>query len=153
MSDVHEEPKGAGPVDASDATAANDLQRAGLATMAELYGDDRGFAELFDEQRPESAAYIADTAEHLFARIWNRPGLSKRDRRLLAIGVIAAHGRADVAETQFAGALLHGELTREQLGEVVLHLAYYAGWPQGQAMHSAARAAAARVAESNTEAP
>jgi alkylhydroperoxidase/carboxymuconolactone decarboxylase family protein YurZ len=119
--------------------------------MAELYGDDRGFANLFDEAAPESAPYIAETTEQLFGEVWNRPGLSVRDRRLLAIGTIAANGRSDVAETQFVGALLNGELTTEQLGEVILHLAYYAGWPQAQAMHRAAKAAVARVSESSAQ--
>lgn len=117
----------------------------GLAKMTEVYGDDRGFGERLPEAPPESRPYAEETVDHLFAEIWSRPGLSVRDRRLLTIGVTAASGRADLAETQFVGALLGGELDATALGEVVLHLAYYAGWPNAQAMQRAASAAVERV--------
>jgi 4-carboxymuconolactone decarboxylase len=118
---------------------------AGLAKMTAVYGDDRGFAERMAQAPPEARPYAEETVDHLFAEIWSRPGLSVRDRRLLTIGVTAAHGRADLAETQFVGALLAGELDDAALGEVVLHLAYYAGWPNAQAMQRAASAAVERV--------
>jgi alkylhydroperoxidase/carboxymuconolactone decarboxylase family protein YurZ len=118
---------------------------AGLAKMVEVYGDDRGFGERLADLPPESAPYTNETVDRVFAELWSRPGLSVRDRRLLTIGVTAALGRADLAETQFVGALLGEELDREQLGEVILHLAYYAGWPNAQAMHRAATAAVART--------
>jgi alkylhydroperoxidase/carboxymuconolactone decarboxylase family protein YurZ len=123
---------------------ASDRDR-GLAKMVEVYGDDRGFAERLANLPPESAPYSEETVDRLFAQIWDRPGLSVRDRRLLTIGVTAALGRADLAETQFVGALKGGELDRAQIGEVILHLAYYAGWPNAQAMHSGAQAAIART--------
>jgi alkylhydroperoxidase/carboxymuconolactone decarboxylase family protein YurZ len=118
---------------------------AGIAKMVEVYGDDRGFAERLADLPPESAPYTEATVDHVFAELWNRPGLSVRDRRLLTIGVTAAYGRADLAETQFVGALTNGELDRAQIGEVVLHLAYYAGWPNAQAMHRGATAAIERM--------
>ncbi len=123
-------------------------REAGLAKMVEVYGDDRGFGERLQDVPPESGPYSEETVDRLFAEIWARPGLSVRDRRLLTIGVTAARGRADLAETQFVGALKAGELDAAQLGEVVLHLAYYAGWPNAQAMQRAASAAVERVAQS-----
>ncbi len=120
-------------------------RKAGLAKMTEVYGDDRGFAERLADLPPESAPYSEETVDRLFAEIWNRPGLSVRDRRLLTIGVTAALGRADLAEVQFVGALTNGELDRAQIGEVILHLAYYAGWPNAQAMHRGATAALERM--------
>ena len=120
-------------------------REAGLAKMVEVYGDDRGFTKRFADLPPESAPYTNATVEQVFAELWNRPGLSVRDRRLLTIGVTAALGRADLAEVQFVGALKGGELDREQIGEVVLHLAYYAGWPNASAMHRGATAAVESV--------
>lgn len=123
-------------------------RRAGLEKLVEVYGDDRGFEARLASVPPESRPYSEETVDRLFADVWARPGLSVRDRRLLTIGVTAALGRADLLETQIVGALKAGELDREQLGEVVLHLAYYAGWPNGQAAQRAASAAVERVAES-----
>ena len=120
-------------------------REAGLAKMAEVYGDDRGFRGMLADMSPEMGPYSEETVDRLFAEIWSRPGLSVRDRRLLTLGVTAAHGRADLAEVQMVGALEAGELDAAQLGEAVLHLAYYAGWPCAQAMQRAASAAVSRA--------
>jgi alkylhydroperoxidase/carboxymuconolactone decarboxylase family protein YurZ len=117
----------------------------GLEMIVEVYADELGFAERLESLGPEQAPYTAETIDHLFAEIWSRPGLSTRDRRLLVFGVTAGLGRADLAETQMVGALRNGELTPEELGEVVLQLAYYAGWPCAQAMQRAATAAVQRT--------
>jgi 4-carboxymuconolactone decarboxylase len=125
-----------------DDTSKRDL---GLETMTKVYGNDRGFAERLASLPPESAPYSEATVDQVFAELWNRPGLTVKERRLLTIGVTAALGRADLAEVQFVGALTNGELDRAQIGEVILHLAYYAGWPNAQAMHKGATAALASM--------
>jgi 4-carboxymuconolactone decarboxylase len=125
---------------------SDDLRAKGIQKLIEVYGDDRGYGS-FDPATaaPESLPYIQETVEQMFGVLWNREALSVRDRRLLTMGVTAGLGRADVATTQMVGALKNEELTPEQLGEVVLHLAYYAGWPCGQAMRKAAADAVAIV--------
>jgi 4-carboxymuconolactone decarboxylase len=123
-----------------------DQIEAGLAVLARVYGDELGFRERLANLTPEQTPYTLETLEHLFAEIWSRPGLSVRDRRLLVVGVTDGLGRADLAETQMVGALRNGEVTPAELGEIVLQLAFYAGWPCGQAMQKAASAAVARVA-------
>lgn len=95
----------------------------GLRTMDRVYGP--GFSTNMTGQ---AGPYIDDTVDNLFGRIWNRPGLSIRDRRLLVLGATAALGRADLISVQVRGALAADELTREQLDEAVLQLAYYVGW-------------------------
>jgi 4-carboxymuconolactone decarboxylase len=116
-------------------------RRLGLAKHNEVYGPPSHHAEALQDPSPENAPMLAETVDHLFARIWSRSTLSIRDRRLLTLGVIAALGRQDLAEIQFTGALRNEELTREQIGEVVLHLAYYAGWPNATAVQRGASAA------------
>ena len=54
-----------------------EVRRKGLETMEEVYG-----FEMTDGE----GDFFRYTADHLFADIWNRPGLSNRDRRLLLIG-------------------------------------------------------------------
>jgi 4-carboxymuconolactone decarboxylase len=103
-------------VDNPDATA-------GLELMTKVFGPAPG------EMLAEATDPLArETIEHLFGKIWSRPGLSVRDRRLLIIGVTAALGRRDLIAIQVRGAIENGELDDEQLDEIPLHLAFYVGW-------------------------
>ena len=64
----------------------------------------------------------------LFGEVWERPGLSKRDRSLITCATLIALGR----ERQLVGHLgraLDNGLTKSELSEVITHLAFYAGWP------------------------
>jgi 4-carboxymuconolactone decarboxylase len=68
------------------------------------------------------------TEKWLFGEVWERPQLSKRDRSLIVVATLIALGR----EKQLVGHLeraLDNGLTKEQLSEVITHLAFYAGWP------------------------
>ncbi|MFN3338789.1 MAG: carboxymuconolactone decarboxylase family protein [Dietzia sp.] len=94
----------------------------GLAMMTEVYGF---------EMTDGPGDYFAETADHLFGRVWSRPGLSHRDRRLLLLGALTAQGNTDIADIQVGAALGNDELTPEELEEIVLFLCYYAGWPNG----------------------
>ena len=76
------------------------------------------------------------TADHLFADIWSRPGLSDRDRRLLLIGMLTGTGAQDVLSIQIPAAHARGELDDEALREVVIFLCHYAGWPNGARLNS-----------------
>ena len=64
----------------------------------------------------------------LFGEVWERPGLSKRDRSLITCATLIALGR----ERQLVGHLgraLDNGLSKNELSEVITHLAFYAGWP------------------------
>lgn len=99
----------------------------GLEKMTEVYGWD--FAD-------GPGDFFGYTADHLFADIWSRPGLSTRDRRLLLIGLLAGQGAADVLGIQVPAAYRNGELDEDALREVVIFLAHYAGWPVGARFNS-----------------
>ena len=72
---------------------------------------------------------LVDLSERvLFGEVWERPGLSKRDRSLITCAVLIALGR----EKQLVGHLqraLDNGLKQSELSEVITHLAFYAGWP------------------------
>lgn len=68
--------------------------------------------------------------EQLFAETWSREALSIRDRRLVTMGIIAALGEADTFCIQVRSAVKNGELTAEQVREMVIHIAQYAGYPR-----------------------
>jgi 4-carboxymuconolactone decarboxylase len=64
----------------------------------------------------------------LYADVWERPGLSKRDRSLITVASLIALGRSDQLTVHLERALANG-VTREEIGESITHLAFYAGWP------------------------
>jgi 4-carboxymuconolactone decarboxylase len=82
--------------------------------------------------------FIDVTVDHLFGAVWTREALDLRDRRMVTIGVLAALGQAPLLEIQFGAALERGELSEEQVRELVLHLAHYIGWPLTTGVNAAA---------------
>lgn len=88
--------------------------------------------------------FHAYTVDHLFGDVWSRPGLDVPTRRLLTVGVLAALGSTDLLDVQFQSALDNGELTEEQVREVVIHLAHYVGWPLATSVDAAAERVIAR---------
>jgi 4-carboxymuconolactone decarboxylase len=64
----------------------------------------------------------------LFGDVWERPQLSKRDRSLITIGVLTALYRTDQLRGHIGRGLNNG-LTEEEIGELITHVAFYAGWP------------------------
>jgi len=71
---------------------------------------------------------VAMTEEFAYADIWERPGLSKRDRSMITVAALIALGREEQLATHLGRALGNG-VTREEVAEIVTHLAVYAGWP------------------------
>ncbi|WP_226472337.1 cupin domain-containing carboxymuconolactone decarboxylase family protein [Dechloromonas denitrificans] len=74
----------------------------------------------------------------LFADIWERPGLSKRDRSLATVSALIALNRPDQLRSHLALAIQNG-LTREELAEAITHLAFYSGWPSAVSAVSVAK--------------
>jgi len=110
---------------------------AGMAKMQEVYGFTVDPADL-------EGPYVDVTVDHLFGAIWTREALGLRDRRMATIGVLAAQNLPGLLEVQFDAALERGELTEEQLRELVLHLTHYVGWPLSTGMSGAAEKIIAR---------
>lgn len=76
------------------------------------------------------APKLVDLTDNLlFGDIWEREGLSPRDRSLVTITALIAGGQTE----QLAGHLNRGRengLTEAEIVEVIIHLAFYAGWPR-----------------------
>ena len=103
--------------------STNERRERGLEKYREVYGEDAWVA-------PEGAVPAFDIMlEQLFGEIWTRSALCVRDRRLLAVGVLAANGKTETIALQMRRALELGELDAEQLHEVAIMLGHYAGWP------------------------
>jgi 4-carboxymuconolactone decarboxylase len=81
-----------------------------------------------DEVRPVAPKLIELSEKVLYGDVWERPGLSKRDRSLITVAVLMALGRSDQLPGHLERALNNG-VKKEELGELITHLAFYAGWP------------------------
>ena len=97
---------------------------------------------------PKGAMDFSDLMlEQLFAEVWTREALSIKERRLVIMGVIACMGEKDTWKIQAKAALKNGELSVEQLREVVITLAQYAGYPRAAGILGPTEAAIAEVAK------
>jgi len=113
----------------------------GLAQYREVYGDD---AFAFEQGQ---AGFFDVMIEQLFGEVWTRPGLEIEQRRLLVMGVLAAQHHFATLQTQFTRALAAGELTTEQVREIVIHLVPYVGYPSSSDLFRVGEAAVAAHAQ------
>ena len=79
------------------------------------------------------------TEDVLFADVWERPQLSRRDRSLVTCAALIALGKTEQMDFHFPTAIQNG-VTREELVEVITHLAFYAGWPSAMSAVNRAKA-------------
>lgn len=68
------------------------------------------------------------TDKVLFGDVWEQPGLSPRDRSIVTVSALITAFRPDELFWHMKRALANG-VTREELVEIITHLAFYAGWP------------------------
>jgi 4-carboxymuconolactone decarboxylase len=76
--------------------------------------------------------------EVLFGQIWSRPGLELAHRSMITIAALTALGRETELKAHIRGGLNVG-LSREQIVEIILQLAFYAGQPAAHAGFRAAK--------------
>ena len=77
----------------------------------------------------EVVPHLAElTTDLLFGKIWERPGLSKRDRSLITVAALTALYRTEQLRSHVRRALDNG-VTREEISEIITHMAFYSGWP------------------------
>jgi len=81
--------------------------------------------EQFGQITPSLVQYTTDV---LFRDLWLRPDLAPRDRSLVTVSALVATGQVAQITYHLNRAMDNG-LTREEVGEVLGHLAFYAGWP------------------------
>jgi 4-carboxymuconolactone decarboxylase len=118
----------------------DDARAGGMAKMEQVYGFSVDPATI-------PGRYLEMTVDHLFGTVWTSDELDVRERRLMTIGVLAAQDKTDLLDLQFSRALERGELTVEQLREVVVHLTHYVGWPVSVGLNQTAESVIARRAK------
>ncbi len=80
----------------------------------------------------------------LFGDVWERPGLSKRDRSLITVATLVALYRTNELPFHLKRAIENG-VTKDELIELITHLAFYAGWPAANTAVTIARQVFAEV--------
>jgi 4-carboxymuconolactone decarboxylase len=80
---------------------------------------------LYADIAPGLAEY---TDNVLYGDVWERPGLSPRDRSLITVAALVALYRTNELPIHLKRAIKNG-VTKEELVEVITHLAFYSGWP------------------------
>ena len=115
----------------------SDKARIGREVMKRVYA--------WDETPEVAGDFFAMTAEHLFADVWTREGLTNRDRRLLLLGLLLGQGEHDVVDIQLEAALKNAELDADTLREIVIFLTHYAGWPRGAKLNGQVESAVRKV--------
>ena len=115
---------------------ADDLLAKGIEVTRKLWGDRAGGQELPAQKlAPE---FFMLVAQFCFGMFWARPNLAIRDRSLCTVAQLAALGRTEELKAHVAGALNLG-ITREELIEVLMQTACYAGVPMAvNALNAAA---------------
>jgi 4-carboxymuconolactone decarboxylase len=110
----------------------------GMKTRRKVLGD-----EWVDRAEKNKTAFTADFQELLtrFAwdEIWNRPGLDHATRRMLVLAMTAALGRWEEFRLHTRAALQSGDLSQDQLKEVLLQAAVYCGVPTANTAFKEAR--------------
>ena len=74
----------------------------------------------------------------LFDDVWARTELSARDRSLATCSALIAMGKTDQLRFHIPKALENG-VTRDEIVELITHLAFYAGWPNAMSAVTVAR--------------
>ncbi|EFV91188.1 hypothetical protein ES5_12355 [Dietzia cinnamea P4] len=113
---------------AGEGPSAADLREQGFATRREVMSD-----ALVDRAMDRAVGTASEAIQHVVAEnvwgnIWNRPGLDRRDRSLLNIGMLVAL-RADAEPAGHVRGGLTNGLTREEITEAVIHASEYCGAP------------------------
>ncbi|WPU09494.1 carboxymuconolactone decarboxylase family protein [Pseudarthrobacter oxydans] len=114
-----------------------DRYEEGLRIRREVNGDD--VVDQILRETDEFSRPIQDlVTEYCWGEIWGRPGLDRRSRSILNIGMLAAMNRPDALAGHIRSGLVNG-LTSVEIRECLLQVAVYAGMPAGLAAFKVAR--------------
>ncbi len=115
------------------------IREAGLAVRRAVLGD--GHVERAQARTTRFTAPFQDfITRYAWGEVWTRPDLDRRSRSMITLAVLTALGRENEIAMHVRGALRNG-LTPEEIGEVLLHTAVYAGVPAANAAFAIAQRA------------
>jgi 4-carboxymuconolactone decarboxylase len=104
-----------------EARVSDDKRQRGIAKFAEVMR--------FTPPDVPGDVFLDATLEHLFADVWTRPGLGVRERRLITLTVLMCLGNEMTLRLHLGAAFKSGDLSDQEIDELILHVAHYGGWP------------------------
>jgi 4-carboxymuconolactone decarboxylase len=115
----------------------DELREQGMKTRREVLGDAH-----VDRAMSRANAFTSDFQEHItryaWGAVWSRPGLDRRTRSCITVAMLAAQGNEHELELHLRAALRNG-VTADEIKEVLLQVAVYAGVPRANRAFSIAR--------------
>lgn len=115
----------------------NELYKAGMDLRRTMWG------KAGAEERVNAASDLNRPFEDLvttycFGDVWNRPGLDKKTRSMITVAVLTALTKPNQLKVHVEGAIANG-VSKEEIREIIMHSAVYAGIPTGVEAMNAAR--------------
>lgn len=121
------------------------LYQAGLAIRRKVLGE--AWVEKSLKARTNFTADFQDMiTRNVWNEIWSRPGLDHKTRRLLALAITASLGAWEEFRLHVRAGLEQNGFTQDELKEVLLQVAVYAGVPRGNTAFSEAAKVIAEIA-------
>ena len=114
-----------------------ELYEKGMQVRRAVVGDayvDRSLRNADDFSMPMQEL----VTEFCWGEVWTRPGLDRRSRSLLNLGMIAALNRPEELAAHIRGAINNG-VTKDEIRECFLQVAVYCGMPAGLGCFKVAR--------------
>ena len=105
----------------------NDPYEAGMQVRREVLGDEHVDRSV-ESTTPFTEAFQEFITRYAWGGVWTREGLDRRTRSAITLAVLTALGREHELSIHVRGARRNG-LSAEEIGEVLLHTAVYAGVP------------------------
>jgi 4-carboxymuconolactone decarboxylase len=116
----------------------NDEHRQAIADERKATGQRRYREVMVSDAPPPLSPYLDHgVVDSVFGELWNRDGLSRRERRFITLACVGAAAVEEPINQHVFAALASGDITREEFQEFVLHFAYYAGWPRASSFELA----------------
>lgn len=103
----------------------------GIKVRREVLGDEH-VERAIARTTPLTAAFQDFITRYAWGGVWARPELDRRTRSAITLAVLTALGREHELELHIRAAVRNG-LSQEEIGEVLLHTAVYAGVPAANA--------------------
>jgi 4-carboxymuconolactone decarboxylase len=106
----------------------------------------RGVAEFVDVNLvsappPDTPYRHAGILSFVFGHVWMRPGLTRKERRIITVASVAIDDSPMPLKTHVTSALHSGDITKAEMDEIVLQFAAYYGFAKGEALNEAVEAA------------
>jgi 4-carboxymuconolactone decarboxylase len=117
----------------------DDQYEEGMRVRREVLGDEHVDRAL-ESATPFTERFQEFITRHAWGAVWTRPGLDRRTRSAITLAVLTALGREQELPLHVRAARRNG-LSEDEIGEVLLHTAVYAGVPAANAAFAIAQRA------------